>query len=472
MNIALINPKLKTWSPNVYLPLGLAYIASALDGDKHSVKILDLNSQRMSDNKLVKELSQTDIIGITGMITEYNEVVRLSEIVKISNAKAKIVLGGALATTHTDKLLSTSMADVAVIGEGERTIVEIVKATNSSGDFSNIKGIAYKSNGEVKVNTLREPIKNIDSISYPARHFFDMSHYTTHHFKSFGMKIPKIKSTTLISSRGCPYFCSFCFHDVWGHKWRGRSPDNIIGEIKILKSQGFNGFVFNDDTFVVDRNRVLEFCGKLKESELNINWYCNGRVNLMSDEMLEAMSESGCKGIAYGIESGNQGILDSVKKRITLEQVERVTELTKKYGIHVTGYFMVGILGDSVKTIQQTIDFARKLNLDFYGFAMTSPIHGTSMYNEAKVKGLIADKELEDWSFNASVNMTTDCDNDRLEKFNKDAFTEFTIEKRYGKHYLLNPLLWLNGFRSLLFLIGKRSYVLLLKKAWGVIVSK
>ncbi len=248
----------------------------------------------------------------------------------------------------------------------------------------------------------------------------DMPRYTMHHFKSFGMKVKNIKSTTLLSSRGCPYFCSFCFHQVGGYKWRGRSPENIIMEMKLLHTiYGFNGFVFNDDTFVVDKKRVLEFCRLLIESKLNVSWYCNGRVNLMSEEIIVAMRDSACKGIAYGIESGNQGILDSIKKGITIEQITRVTELTKKYGIHVTGYFMIGILGDSRETIRQTMDFARKLNLNFYGFGMCSPIHGTPMFEEAKEKGMIASGELEDWSFHAVINMTTDCTNKELEQFSQ-----------------------------------------------------
>lgn len=472
MNITLINPRLKTWSPNIYAPLGLAYIATALEYAGHSVSILDLNSQKVPDSKLAKELESADIIGITGMITEYKEVLRLSAVARESNPEARIILGGALATTCTDEVLLLSKADCVVIGEGEKTIVELTSTIEYGMDFSKVKGIAYKTNGAVNVNPMREPIKNLDDILYPARYLLDMNRYTTHHFKSFGIKVPKIKSTTMVTSRGCPFNCSFCFQDMWGHKWRGRSPENIIGEIKQLKNQGFNGFVFNDDTFVLDKKRAIDFCNQLISSKLNISWYCNGRVNLMSEELLEAMSRSGCKGIAYGIESGNQQILDSIKKGITLEQVTRVVEMTKKVGIHITGYFMLGILGDTKATIQETFEFARKLDLNFYGFAMTSPILGTPMYDSAKEKGMVMQEGLEDWSFHASVNLTQDCSKEDLEHYNEVAFREFTLAKRYGKYYLANPFLWLDGLRSILFLIGKRDFTELLKKVWGVVRGK
>ena len=320
MNIVLLNPKLKTWSPNIYVPLGLAYIAASLEHAGHSVKIIDLNSHKVSDSKLQEGLVGADVIGITGMVTEYQEVLRLTGIARGCNPKAKIILGGPLATTHTNKVLSTSQADCVVMGEGERTIVELVSAIEQGIDYSEVKGIAYKTDGVVNVSLVREPIKNLDDILYPARHLLDITRYTTHHFKSFGIKVAKTESTTMITSRGCPYKCSFCFHDVWGHKWRGRSPHDIIGEMIQLKAiYGFDGFVFNDDTFVIDKKRILKFCQELIGSGLNINWYCNGRVNLMSEEMIQAMSASGCKGIAYGIESGNQQILDSIKKDIAYE---------------------------------------------------------------------------------------------------------------------------------------------------------
>jgi anaerobic magnesium-protoporphyrin IX monomethyl ester cyclase len=468
VNITLINPKLETWSPNVYAPLGLAYIASALVDAGHLVSIVDMNSGKISDEKLVEKINHADMVGITGLITEYNEVIRLTNVVKQKSA-ARIILGGALATTHTEKLLVSSCADYIVMGEGERTIVKLVSAIEYGQSVRDVKGIAYK-DWKVIINPPADPIENLDSVAYPARYLLDMNRYTTHHFKSYGMNVGNIKSTTMISSRSCPFSCTFCFSDVFGKKWRGRSPENMLGEIKQLHDNyGFNGIVFNDDTFVVDKKRALDFCKLLINSGLRIKWYCNGRVNLMSQELIDAMKESGCVGIAYGIESGSQEILDSVKKGITIDQITKVVGMTKKAGIYVTGYFMIGILGDSKATIQQTFDLARKLDLDFYGFGMTSPIIGTAMHKEAQKQGFIEKEELKDWSFHASVNMTTDCSDKDLENFNKDAFREFTIEKRFGKYYLFNPLLWLDGLKSLIFLMRKRNANLLIKKAWELI---
>ena len=470
MNVLLLNPKLQTWSPNVYPPLGLAYIASALEEDKHEVSIIDLNAKRTLDNGIIKSLVGVDVVGITGLITEFKEVMRLANLIKESKPEIKVILGGALATTHTKEMLANSKADCVVIGEGEFIIRELLQTIENNKDLGSVKGIAYRIGDNIAITSLPDPINELDRIKFPARHLLDMSRYTTHHFKSFGMKLPKINSTTLISSRGCPYNCTFCMKQVGGLKWRARSPQNIVNEIKQLHEiYGYDGFVFNDDTFVVNKKRVLEFCRLLNGLDFKVSWYCNGRVNLMDEEIIKAMRNSGCQGIAYGIESGNQDILNKIKKGITLEQIERVVELTKRYGIHVTGYFMIGILGDTRETIKQTFDFARKLSLDFYGFGITSPIHGTPMFYEAKEKGMIAKSELQDWSFHTSINMTQDCTDAELEKFNKDAFREFTIEKRYGKHYLFNCKLWFDGMKSIFFLLGKRNVSTLIKKAWGLI---
>lgn len=465
MKITLINSKLKTWSPNVYPPLGLCYIATSLEQAGHEVDILDMNSHRVSDKALLKHIERSPIVGIGGLVTEYAEVVRLVKTIK-AYGNIPVVLGGPLATTHCEELLQASGADFAVIGEGEKTIVELVRAIETGNIDELIKGVAYQDTDGVVVHLAREPEKDLDSIPHPARHLLDMGQYSTHHFKTFGIKVPKIKSTTLISSLGCPYHCEFCFHGLHGYKWRARSPEDIIVEmLELRRNYDIRGFVFNDDTFAVDRKRVLDFCSLLKKELPDVNWYCNGRVNLMDEEMIQAMAGCGCVGIAYGIESGNQEILDSVHKQITIDQVERITVLTKKYGIHVTGYFMLGILGDTRETIQETLDFAEKLDLDFYGFGITSPIPGTEMYAQAVEKGLVEkDKRLEDWSFHAQMNLTEDVSTEELERLNEYAFRHFTIEKRWGKHYLLNPRLYWEGLRTLVFLARKRNVSELLRK--------
>jgi anaerobic magnesium-protoporphyrin IX monomethyl ester cyclase len=478
MKITLLNPQLKTWSPNAYVPLGLGYIAASLEQSGHNVDIIDLNVHRMIDKALQKRVTGAGIVGITGMITEYQTLLKLVNFTKAASASAKVILGGPLATTLPRKLLRESGADFIVLGEGEKTIIDLVTVIEQGGDINSIKGIAFRADGEIIVTEPAEPITDLDTIPFPARHLLDMKHYIKDHFNSFGIKIQgsgRIRSTNLISSRGCPYSCTFCFKDMWGHKWRGRSPENIIREMEFLHdAYNINGFFFNDDTFVLDRERVLELCRQLIDRNMKIVWYCNGRVNLMTRELLEAMYAAGCRGIAYGIESGNQQVLDAMKKNETLDQVREVVAWTKQAGIHVTGYFMIGMLGETRATIRETMAFARELDLDFNGFSLTTPIPGTELYDEALTAGLISgDKtDLGEWSQHTNANLTRDCSDDELAAFANEAFREFYLRKRFGKYYFLNPALLKEQLKVLAALRNREQAGELWQKAKGVLNTR
>lgn len=477
MKITLLNPRLRTWSPNAYVPLGLGYIAASLEQAGYDVEIIDLNVHRISVKKLRKRVTDSEIVGITGMITEYRTLLQLVDVVKSAAPAVKVVLGGPLATALPEKLLQDSAADLIVLGEGEKTIVELVSAIESGSDYGGIKGITFRADGQVKLTGSVEPIADLDAIPFPARHLLDMKRYIKDHFQSFGIKIAgfgKIRSTNLVSSRGCPYSCTFCFKDMWGHKWRGRSPENIIREMEQLHDTcNINGFFFNDDTFVLDSERVMEFCRQLIARKLKIVWYCNGRVNLMTKEMLTAMYEAGCRGIAYGIESGNQRILDSMKKNETLDQVRQVVAWTKTAGIHVTGYFMLGMLGETRATIRETMVFARELGLDYHGFSLTTPIPGTELYDSSLEAGLISGDmtDLGEWSLHTNANLTRDCSDDELVDFANEAFREFYLKKRFGKYYYLNPVLIKEQIKVLAALRNRDQASELFKKAMGVIRS-
>lgn len=476
MNILLINPRLKSWSPNIWVPLGVTYIAAVLEQKGHDVEILDLNARQMNDSNLKRRVRNADIVGISGMITEYEEVLKLVEMIKQTKAEAMVVLGGPLATTLPQKLLQISRSDFVVIGEGEKIIVDLISAIEQGSSFGDIKGISYRADNQIVVTEPAEPIASLDSIPFPVRHHLDMKRYIANHFDRFGIKIEgfgKIKSTNLISSRGCPYNCTFCFKQMWGHKWRGRSPENIIAEMEQLYNQyGINGFFFNDDTFVLDRERISKFCELLRQKGLNIVWYCNGRANLMSKELLEAMYSAGCRAIAYGIESGNQQILDSIKKGITLDQVRKVVKWTKEAGINITGYFMIGMLGETKETIRETIAFARELELDFYGFSLTTPLAGTELYDSAIKAGFVPRDTISvgDWSLCVNANLTKDCADADLAAFESGTFNEFYLQKRFGKYYFFNP-----GFfretRMILSLRNKEQAKALARKAAGALFS-
>ncbi|MCK4331987.1 MAG: cobalamin-dependent protein, partial [Thermoplasmatales archaeon] len=224
MKILLINPRLRAWSPNIWVPLGLTYIAAVLEKDGHTVEIVDMNEKKMNDDDLRANLKEdVDVVGITGMITEYQKILKIIDIAKDKFLDRKVILGGPLATTLPQQLLEQSKADFIVIGEGENTMPILIHAMERGSDLAEIRGIAYKKpffkkesftkekikkEKKVVINEPVIPIDNIDTIPFPARHLLDMEKYIKNHFESFGFEIDnfdKIRSTNLTSSRGCPY---------------------------------------------------------------------------------------------------------------------------------------------------------------------------------------------------------------------------------------------------------------------------
>ncbi|MFC2044957.1 B12-binding domain-containing radical SAM protein [Chloroflexota bacterium] len=443
MNIVLVNPRLRAWSPTVLVPLGLAYIAAVLERGGHSIQIIDMNADKVSDESLQRGVSEADLVGVTGMVTEYQEVLRIAGVVKRVDKHIKVVLGGPLATTFPRDLLHSSQVDFVVIGEGERTIVDLIANIKQGSSLFRSEGIGYKDDGQIVVTNCPEPIDNLDGIPFPARHLLDMARYTRNQFHNFSSRMEgfgKIRSASMVTSRGCPYGCIFCYKGMWGRKWRGRTPVNVVEEMEFLQDKyNVNGFFFHDDTFVLDIKRVFQFCHLLKEKKLNMAWGCNGRANLMTKELLQTMYEAGCREIAYGIESGDQGMLDLLHKDITLEQIRNAVEWTKEAGIRVNGYFMIGLPGETKQLIRRTIAFAKELKLDFYGFSLFTPLPNTEIYKTALEGGLIKDiTSLKDWDFNVNVNLTEDCSDEDLIAFQNEIFKKYTL-KNFGGYYIFNP---------------------------------
>lgn len=437
-----------------------------------------MNEKKLNDDDLRANLKENvDVVGITGMITEYKKILKIIDIAKEKFSDRKVILGGPLATTLPQQLLEQSKADFIVIGEGENTTPILIQAIEQGSDLAEIRGIAYKRGERVVINEPVIPVDNIDTIPFPARHLLDMNKYICNHFESFGWKIDgydKIRSTNLISSRGCPYNCTFCFKDMWGYKWRGRSAENIIAEMKLLNDKyNVNGFFFTDDTFVLNEKRVFEFTSLLKKSGLEVVWYCNGRINLIQKDMLKAMHAAGCVGIAYGIESGNQSTLDSMRKNITIDQTKNVVKWTKEIGIKAAGYFMIGMLGETKETIMRTIKFAKELDLDFYGFSITTPLPGTELYMEAIKKGLIQTDmaSLKGWDFDINANLTKDCTDDDIRAFKYKVFKEFTLEKEFGRYYMINPIFLRKALKVVLSLRNKDEAKEFARNIIGIIKS-
>ncbi len=396
MKVLLINPPIREDQPPYTLPTGLGIIAQVLENEGHQVEVLDVNAERLSRPEVCNRISELDydVVGIGGIITVYKYLKWIIPKLKEYSPHSKIIVGGGVATESPALLLSKTPADVAVVGEGEITMKELVSAFENETGLKEIKGIFYREGGEIIQNPPRPLITDLDKLPFPAWHLFPMDVYS--HNVELAALIGKKSEMSVITSRGCPFNCSYCFH-MFGRGARARSVDNILQEIKELqKRYEVESILFDDETFTISRNRVMEFCNKLLQENIKIPWSCFARVDLVDREMLERMKEAGCYWVGYGIESGSQRILDRMNKGVTVKQAKKAIHLTKEVGLICGTTFMLGYPGENSETITETINFCKELRLT-QTFFYTQPYPGTALYEE--VKGKIIDRYGDEESF-------------------------------------------------------------------------
>ena len=434
MKILLINPPQATRYPQP--PLGLEMVAAVLEKKGYLVKILDLPALRLSENSLPTVISQEkpDIVGITAMTPTINSAVNVAKKVKESNSNVTVVLGGAHATIRPEETLQNAPEiDIVVRGEGEQTTLELVKVLeNDASSINQVLGITYREWTGIRSNPSRQPLSDLDALPFPAFHLLPVGKYRLH--PPFGRRSPVMP---IITSRGCPYRCIFCSKSVFGKKYRSNSPAYIVDEIRLLNEKfGVKEIKFYDDVFTLDRKRVIDICRQLKEQGIDIPWTCETRVNLVDRELLRVMKDAGCYMIAYGVESGNQVILNNLKKDITLEQAIKAFELTDEAGIETVAYFMIGSPDETPQTIEETMDFAKKLDPDFVQFSMTTPYPGTELFRLAFEEGYVSEKwdeyvyadlkSVDNPAFETEI-----LSREELGEWNKKAYTSFYLRWSY-----------------------------------------
>lgn len=369
-------------------PLGLCYLASVLRKAGIESRIIDALSFDKTMEETVKEVIDLNpkYVGITAKTVAIFRAAELAGELKKINPDIITILGG----THVTAVPRETMErfpqfDIGVIGEGENIIVELIQSLEKSRVLQSVNGlIIRKSDGNLFITEPRPPIENLDSIPLPA---WDMVPHLKYYHES-ATRFSKLPLGSVISSRGCPGKCLFCDNSVFGRRFRAHSANYVIEMIKYLKSTyGIKSLVFYDDYFAADRKRLKEICLKMIEEKLNLEWVCSARVNAINEEMLLLMKQAGCFQIAYGIESGNQDILNLQKKGITLEHVRNAVEMTYKAGIRTKGYFMIGHPTETPATIFETINFAKSIPLDNFQATYFTPFPGSQAYDIADKYG-------------------------------------------------------------------------------------
>ncbi|MFZ3168262.1 MAG: radical SAM protein [Candidatus Methanoperedens sp.] len=429
--ILLVNPPntavyVGKQTTHVLPPLGLVYIASVLEQNEIPVEILDMNALHISPDEfkqIVKE-KKTEFIGFGSTTSNINIVKELAFDVKMLSS-AIVIVGGPHPSILSEDTLSDPNIDIVVRGEGEQTMLEIM----STSDLSKIKGIYYKdSNKEIKKNEDRPLIENIDSIPFPARHLLPIDKYW-----SPGVK--RKPFATILTSRGCPYHCIFCQHGIFGYTWRFRSPENIVAEIDhLVQTYKVKELDFLDDCFTLDADRVSKVCDYLIERNYDLIWRCsNGiRVDRVTKPLLVKMHDAGCVSVAFGVESGDEQILKQIKKGTTLDRIEKAVQWSKEIGIETTAFFIIGNIGENEISIQKTIDFAKKLDVDYCHFGILVPFPGTEAREYIEKHGKILIDDFSRYTqFSDPIFECEKCTPDFLVNMQKKAYHDLCIQPKY-----------------------------------------
>lgn len=435
LDAVLINPCLFKKESNIwekidscFPSLGLASIAGYVRDRGFKVKIIDAPALRLSVEsfekylKFNKQYYQARYIGFTAVTFLVKNAYEMAKIAKRIYPSAKIVFGGVHPTVLPEEVIKQLEVDIVVVGEGEITFGEILDGK----DLSEIRGIVFKKESQIINNPVRERIGNLDELPFPAYDLLPMDRY--YPAKGSYERLPAI---SMLTSRGCPGRCSFC-NKTLGEKMVFRSADSLIEEINLLvKNYAIRQIMFYDDTFTVHKENVRRFCELILRRKMNISWCCFSRVDYVDLNLLKLMKKAGCHQIMYGIESGDQKILDSINKKTDLALAKKVVRLTKEAKIDVRGAFMLGNPAETKETVLKTLDFALELEPEIAIFNITTPYPGTAMFKEADKKKLITTYDWDDYNLSKPVMRLENIKQEEIIKLYKYCYRRFYFRPKY-----------------------------------------
>lgn len=459
--ILFINPPLSADKRlsflNQQFPLGFLYMAGILKKEGFEVKILDCplyyNLRRKIDDKTVKiglfpeqikkiiQEFKPDIIGVNCSYTMFeSDSFEVIDLIKQVNSKILVVVGGAHVSSNPEFVLRNRKIDLAVIGEGELTILDIAKRLKNNKNLNDIKGTALILKDKFKINAPREQIQDLDSLE-PDWSLVNFKEYFAHPDNS--NVIMRKPSVNIVTSRGCPGNCIFCsVHTVWGRKWRAISSKKVVDEIEFLvKNYHVRHFRINDDNLTLDKKRIIDICKEIKKRKLDIKWDTPSGVAFwtLDKEVLKEMKEAGCYRITFGIESGCKKTIKYIRKAIDLKRVSELVGYCHEIGLWVASFFIIGFPNETKKDIEETKKYIINSNLNFPFIFIAQPYPGTDLYEDFKKEGLL-DKGFADTStFIQSKYHSKYLSPQELNKIRKDIYIQFYLRKSLK---YLNPFIF------------------------------
>lgn len=374
-------------------PLGLANVAASVRAAGFNVKILDAAILELSADETLKRIKELapKIVGITGATIAVRSMFEIAGLVKNQCPNVIVILGGAHISAAPEATFKRygNLIDAAVIGEGDYSSVALVDALLNGKPIDDIKGLAFMKDGEIAFTRQGEVVKDLDALPMAAR---DLLPRIPDHYHPAANCYLRAPSTSIITSRGCSGRCAFCDRTVSTGRLRGHSAERLVETIDALvRDYGIRDVIMYDDNFVALRSRLHRFCEALVKKNNPVSWSCIARADMVGKEELEAMKRAGCWQIAYGVESGSPEILKSLNKGLTHETIRETLELTRKAGISTRGYFMIGVPGESVATIKQTLNFMKSVALDDFHISFFTPWPASDLYHRIKDSGYYDD---------------------------------------------------------------------------------
>lgn len=373
-------------------PLGLACISSFMKGQGLDVTLFDGHAFHYTRNILLKYVKKVnpDLIGLSVMTYQFPVIVSFLQDLKKILPGIKVVLGGPHVTAECFSTLNNHKeVDFAVNGEGEYTMVELVNAMMNNDSLEGINGLAFRSDSQIIINAPREMINDLNSLPFPDWDSLPIERY-------WDVFTTKKNYARIFASRGCPYKCTFCgAPEIMGKTVRKRSPEHIIGELKLLYDKyHVREFLFNDSTFNIDNKWVREICENILKMDRPLIWRCNVRADRIDKDVLKLMKRSGCVKVIMGVESADEIMLQSMKKGETLDEIKSGMSILKEINMPSDHGFIIGMPGDNHDSIIKSINFAKHIKASVVTFSLATPFPGTAFYEQAKKEGM----KVNDWS--------------------------------------------------------------------------
>ena len=378
------NPALIDEARGFNPPLGLLYLAGYLEEKTpHRVEVCDAQVEELSYPRLKERIADSapDLVGLTAMTFTLLDVVKTARLAGEALPEIPVAVGGVHAFLFPEETVKLPDIDYVLSGEGEESFALLLDRLEEKGDLSTVPGLTYLDRGEVRSSPSPPLCADLDSLPFPARRL-------TPYHKYSSVMARRQPITTMFTSRGCPFRCSFCARPHLGKQFRYRSAENVVDEMEECGELGIREFLIYDDTFTVNRDRVLEVSEEILRRKLEIGWDVRARVDRVDREMLELMKRAGCERIHYGVEAGTEKILKVLNKGITLEKVRETVALTRKTGIETLAYFMIGSPTETREDIHRTIRFALDLKPDFVHATILCPFPGTEIYRRGLEEGV------------------------------------------------------------------------------------